>query len=78
MVWPFFVFENLRLYVEDILNCRTRRSPQNLTHLGTFAKLPKATINFVMSVCLSILMEQSDYFPKICREISSLIKVLWK
>ena len=49
--------------------------------LGAFAKLRKATINFVMSVCLSIRMEQIgshwkdfdetwylSYFPKICGE----------
>jgi hypothetical protein len=55
--------------------------------LGTFPKLQKATINFIMSVCLSIrprgttrrLMDgcswnfMSEYFLKICREIVSII-----
>jgi len=56
--------------------------------LGAFAKLRKATMSFVMSLCLSVwnnfplelvfrnlILEQ---FSKICREYSSLIKVLQK
>jgi hypothetical protein len=56
--------------------------------LGAFAKLRKATISFVMSVCLSVRVEQFDshwtdfseiwyykIFPKICRENSSFIKI---
>ena len=55
--------------------------------LGAFAKLRKATICFVMSVCLSawntssptrsILMKRdiSDFFSKFCRENPSFIKI---
>ena len=40
--------------------------------LGAFAKLRKATIILVMSVCLSILMEQLDsdhYFSHVCPSV---------
>jgi len=74
------------------------QSMQNFKHisrymrfLGAFAKLRKATISFVMSVCLSVRpsvrMElgshRTDFheirylgvFSKICRENSSFIKI---
>ena len=57
--------------------------------LGAFAKLPKVTISFDMSVCLSVCPHETaqlplDGFPrilifehssKICRESSSFIKI---
>jgi len=57
--------------------------------LGASAKLWKATISFVVSVCLSVrphgttwlLLSEIlwnlifEYFPKICSEISSFIKI---
>jgi len=54
--------------------------------LGHFAKLRKATISFVISVCLSawnnstpagqiFLKFDIKYFLKICRENSNLIKI---
>jgi len=56
--------------------------------LGAFAKLRKATISFVLSVCPSVHMEQLgsywadfheismfEYFSKICPENSSLAKI---
>jgi hypothetical protein len=61
--------------------------------LGAFAKLRKVITSFVMSVCLSVClsvrMEQLgshrkefydisyEYFSKICRENSSLIKIIF-
>jgi len=55
--------------------------------VGEFAKFKKSTTSFIMSVCLSVRMEQLgshwtdfheifefDYFSKICREnLSSMI-----
>ena len=56
--------------------------------LGAFAKLRKATISFVLSVCPSLRMEQlhslwkgfelnliSEYSSKICRRNSSLTRI---
>ena len=48
--------------------------------LGLFAKLRKASISFVMSVCLSVSKDFSlnfifEYFSKICRENSSFMKI---
>jgi len=55
--------------------------------LGAIAKLPKATISFVMSVRPSVHKDKSayngrismifdiEYFSKICRENSSFIKI---
>ena len=41
--------------------------------LGVFAKLRKATINFVMSVCPSVIMEHLGYHVKEFHEIVYLI-----
>jgi hypothetical protein len=66
------------------------RCSRYVSLLSTLAKLRKATIWFVMSVCLSIRIEQlgshwTDFdeilylsFSKICRENSSLIKIRQK
>ena len=43
--------------------------PSALPFLGTSAKLRKSTITFVVSVCLSVRMEQLDSHPKDFHEI---------
>ena len=61
-------------------------------YLGAFAKLGKATISYVISVCLSVRPYKTtrlalvgfswnltfQYFSKLCGEDSSFIKILYE
>jgi hypothetical protein len=78
--------------VPDYVALRSRRqyfSWHILQFLGTFVKLPKATVSFVMSVYPSVRPHDTtglpvdefslnlifEYLSKICRENSTLIKI---
>jgi len=52
------------LYKETIVDCG-----QNIELLGALAKLRKATITFVMSVCPSVRMEQLGFHSSDFHEI---------
>jgi len=51
------------------LNRKRNHRCKFFTILGAFTKLRKATISFVMSVCLSVRMEQLGYHWTECHEI---------
>jgi hypothetical protein len=72
----------------DLISCKHEKtvleSENNEPLLGMFTNLQRATISFIMSVCLSAwnnsaptgqIFMKFDYFLKICQENSSLIKI---